>query len=239
MISKNHKKDDVIRDRKLGMSLNDLSKKYILAKSTVSLWCRNVKLSSKTIELMRQQWFDKTRESRIKGTEIIKRKKLTRIKEENIEAVKILGKLTQRDLFVIGVGLYWAEGSKKEDGSGFSFINSDPYMVKLMISWLNQAMGIDKSQLIIHLVINAIHKGREGKILKFWSNLLDFKLGDFGNTTFIKTPYKRTYSNDKDYYGMVRIKVRSSSWLRRRILGMIKVFSENADVAQVARASHS
>ncbi len=99
-------------------------------------------------------------------------------------------------------------------------------MVKMMYEWLIKTMNIGKELLIINLAINIVHKERESEILKFWSNLLDFPVEDFGNTTFIKTPHLRTYHNHNNYFGMLRIKVRSSAWLRRRIFGMIKVFKE-------------
>jgi len=87
-------------------------------------------------------------------------------------------------------------------------------------------MHIGKSQLIINLAINISHKERETEILKFWSNLLDYDLKDFRNTIFIRTAHKKSYANHLNYYGMLRIKVKSSAWLRRRILGMIRVVNE-------------
>jgi hypothetical protein len=139
----------------------------------------------------------------------------------------MIGVLSQRDLLITGMALYWAEGSKKETGSGFSFINSDPIMIKSMYKWLIDIMHIKENELIINLAINISHKKREIEILKFWLNLLDYKLEDFGNTNFIKTKHLRLYNNHSNYFGMLRIKVKSSAWLRRRILGMIKVFNEN------------
>ncbi|HEY4503685.1 MAG TPA: hypothetical protein VJJ28_01065 [Candidatus Paceibacterota bacterium] len=174
-----------------------------------------------------EKWLENTNKGRVKGIIKNKQKRIDSIEKEYINAKNMMDTLVIRDLLVIGIGLYWAEGSKKEDGSGFSFINSDHLMIKLMYDWLIKIMSIKKKQLIINLVINITHKDRERKILNFWSNLLDFPLGDFGNTTFIKTSHYRIYNNHSDYFGMLRIKVKSSSWLRRRILGMIKIFKEN------------
>ena len=239
MNSKRHLSNKVMEERKLGRSLGELSRKYRLSKSTISLWCKDMKLSKKAKALISENWLKKTTEARRKGSLTIRQKRIDSIEREYIKAKEIIRVLDNRDLLILGAGLYWAEGSKKETGSGFSFINSDPSMIKIVYKWLTEIINIKKEQLIIHLAINVIHKGREGEILKFWSNLLDFPIEDFGNTTFIKVPLRRQYSNHLNYFGMLRIKVRSSSWLRRRILGMIKVFNENADVAQVARASHS
>jgi|SRR3989344_4727121 len=227
MYSKRHLLKFVIEDRRKGISLFDLSKKYRLSKSTVSLWCRNVKISTRAKNIIMEKWLENTNKGRVKGIIKNKQKRIDSIEKEYINAKNMMDTLVIRDLLVIGIGLYWAEGSKKEDGSGFSFINSDHLMIKLMYDWLIKIMSIKKKQLIINLVINITHKDRERKILNFWSNLLDFPLGDFGNTTFIKTSHYRIYNNHSDYFGMLRIKVKSSSWLRRRILGMIKIFKEN------------
>ncbi len=239
MNSKKHLFDKVIKDRKSGMTFGEISRKYEISKSTVSLWCKDLKLDNKVKRLIKDNWLKNTANARIKGSLTNKKKRTDSIENEYLKAKEIMGNISERDLMIIGVGLYWAEGSKKETGSGFSFINSDYLMIKLVYQWLLKIINIKKEQLIINLAINIVHKEREQEILKFWSNLLDFPLEDFGNTVFIKTKLLRKYTNHTDYFGMLRIKVKSSSWLRRRILGMIKVFSENADVAQVVRAYHS
>lgn len=208
------------------MSLAEIAKKYSISKSTVSLWCKNLKLSKAAEKLIQENWLRKTTSARAKGALKNKQKRIDSIEREYISAKEIIGNLSSRDLLIMGLGLYWAEGSKKETGAGFSFINSDFLMVKLMHDWLIKIMNIKQEQLTINLAINISHKEREGEILKFWSNLLDFNIEDFGNTTFIKTAHLRIYNNHANYFGMLRIKVKSSSWLRRRIVGMIKVFGE-------------
>jgi len=230
MSSKKHLLASVIDDRRAGVSLLELSKKYGIAKSTLSLWCRDLKLSAVVREKIKRRWLQNTAPARAKGVLKNKQKRLDSIELEYIKAKKTINKVNPRDLLIMGVGLYWAEGSKKETGSGFSFINSDCLMIKLVYEWLTRILCIKEDQLIINLVINEGHRTRELSVLKFWSNLLKLPIGSFGNTTFIKNPYRRKYDNHPNYFGMLRIKVRSSAWLRRRILGMIKVFVEEMPV---------
>ncbi len=229
-MAKIHILSKVIEERRLGVSLSDLSKKYKVAKSTVSLWCKDVQISEEAKGIIKGKWLKDTTEARNKGTQANRDKRIKSIQGEYIKAKEIIGQISDRDLLIMGIGLYWAEGSKKETGSGFSFINSDHLMVLLIYKWLMGIMKIRKDELIINLSINASHKERELEILKFWSKLLDFPLGNFGNTTFIKVPHLKQYNNHTDYFGMLRIKVRSSAWLRRRVLGMIKVFTEQTPV---------
>lgn len=226
MNSKKHLYKLVIQDRKKGVSLFDLSEKYGLAKSTISLWCRNTILSKHAQDIIRKKWFENTAAARAKGSSKNKQKRVDSIKREFDVAKSMIGSTSYRDLLVIGISLYWAEGSKKEVGSGFSFINSDPEMIKVMYEWLDKIVHVTRDQLVMNVCINDIHRVREYEILKFWSNLLDCPTGCFGRTIFIKTSYRRKYTNHDKYFGMLRIRVKSSSWLRRRILGMIRVLVE-------------
>lgn len=223
MINNQILKRNVIKKRMSGKSLLYLSKKFNISKSTASLWCRNVALSTKALKLIKQRWIESTKLNRQRGVYINKFNKFQRIKNEQKISKQIIKKISNRDLLIIGVSLYWAEGSKKETGAGFSFINSDPDMVKIMYKWLVDLMYIKKEELIINVAINIIHKNRINKVLNFWSKMLDLPVSSFGKTIFIKTPLKRVYANHNSYYGMLRIKVKKSSWLRRRIIGMINL----------------
>jgi hypothetical protein len=218
--------DKVINERRTGVSLLNLSKKYNLSKSTVSLWCKDIKISEAAKRRINNDWIESNKISRNKAITINKNRRKESIRKEYEKAKEIIGDINNRDLLILGMGLYWAEGSKKEDGGGFIFINSDPLMIRIMCKWLFEIIGVKKTDLTINLAINISHQNREKDILNFWSNLLDFEIEDFGSTTFIKTSYKRKYSNHDNYFGMLRIKVKASSWLRRRILGMIKTFTD-------------
>jgi hypothetical protein len=181
-------------------------------------------MSKTIINKRKRRWYELNILSRKKAIEKNKSNRVERIKKEKYIGSNIVGELSNRDLLVAGISLYWAEGSKKETGAGFNFINSDPNMILFMNNWLKNVINIKKQDICFNLVINSSHKSREDQILKFWSNLLDLEIQDFGNTVFINTKYKREYKNHQDYTGMIRIKVKKSSWLRRRIVGMIDSF---------------
>ena len=172
MSSRVHLRPRLIEDRKQGVSLLNLSKRYGLSKSTVSLWCRGVVLSKTIKDTIKQRWLKGNAKARAKGVLTNKQKRKDSIESEYVKAGEIIGSTNVRDLLIMGVGLYWAEGSKKERGSGFSFINSDHLMIKLMYDWLTKIVYIRADQLIVNLVVNSNQSKRESDILKFWSNLL-------------------------------------------------------------------
>ena len=76
---------------------------------------------------------------------------MNRVRAERIridrEAVKAavaaeIGGLAERELFVLGVGLSWAEGAKDKPASAqrwesVRFVNSDPTMVRVFLGWLD------------------------------------------------------------------------------------------------------
>jgi hypothetical protein len=51
-----------------------------------------------------------------------------------------LGNLTDRDLLLLGIGLYMGEGSKT--GSIVRFSNSDPLLIKVFLSWMKNHFGV-------------------------------------------------------------------------------------------------
>jgi len=222
MYSKRHLYNQVSALRKYGLNLSEIASRFHLAKSTVSMWCKEIKLSETQKKIIKDNWLLSTIHARLKGSKSNRDKKIRRVEEEERIARQMISNLSQRDTLIAGISLYWAEGSKKDTGEGFNFINSDPNMIKFMFSWLKIQMKVPIEKIRINVCINISHNKRIDEILSFWSNLLHFPIEKFSNTIYIRVPHKKVYENEKSYYGMIRIKVFGSSWLRRRINGMIK-----------------
>ncbi|MBU4480404.1 hypothetical protein KKG48_03105 [Patescibacteria group bacterium] len=126
-------------------------------------------------------------------------------------------------MWLIGVALYWAEGSKEKDyrpGSCISFINSDPDMVKLFLVWLIEICKIRKEDIKLILYIHENHKNRIDEVKKYWLLLTGFEKLDsiYFKKHNIKTIRKRVNGT---YYGGLNIKVKSSSGLVRKIAGWV------------------
>ena len=132
-----------------------------------------------------------------------------------------VGRISRRDLFLAGLALYWGEGYKGRSQE-LGFTNSDPAMILFFIKWLSVIYKIPSEQLILRVSINAahIHRGRE--VERYWSRLSGVPLSQFTTTSFIKAAHKRTYSNEANHFGTLRVKVRSGTDLRRRILGSVR-----------------
>ena len=227
--------------REKGWSIKSIARELNVSKSTASIWCEDISLTSAQQQLLQRNVKEAGAWGRFLGAKANRRKKLMVIEDASKWAKQKIGALSERDLLIAGTALYWAEGSKK-GVNRFTFVNSDPAMIKLMCEWLEKVIGISKTDLYPRIAINSIHEPRIDTVLKFWSSLLDVPKGQFRRPTFIKTPPKKIYANYHEYYGILRLSVRNSSFIRHRILAMIDLLihpKENAGVAQVVRASHS
>ncbi len=90
-----------------------------------------------------------------------------------------------------------------------------------MFRWFQEAMGVKREDFMPRIFINAIHKPRIVKILRFWSDLLRLPAQQFGNPVFIKRNPKKAYENYDSYYGLLAIHTRKSTELKYRIMGLI------------------
>ncbi|MCF7865380.1 MAG: hypothetical protein K9M11_02650 [Candidatus Pacebacteria bacterium] len=155
----------------------------------------------------------------MKGSEFHRNKKRLAIKKANeIAAVKI-GILAEREFFIAGVALYWAEGSKKDSGVAFS--NSDPKMIQFMYEWFKKFFNLRDTDFMPRIFINAQHSDRIDKVLTFWSSLLELPSGYFGRTVLLRISQKKVYENRETYFGVLSLRVRKSTWIKYQILGMI------------------
>lgn len=137
-----------------------------------------------------------------------------------------VGKLTKRDLFMAGVALYWAEGFKHKDESGLGLGTSDPNMAKFYVSWLERCLGVSKIDLLFRVTANESHKDRIGKIERFWIKNLGVGKEQFAKPFYQKTTWKKIYPNRDEYFGVLRIRVRRSLNLLRKMRGWLAGMAE-------------
>ena len=207
--------------RKEGKSLGEIAKKLSVSKSIVSLWCRDIILTPQQLEVLLKQ--KGSAMGRWIGAETNRKKKRECIEKNKKEAFTMLKKISDRDLLIAGLCLFWGEGSKT--GSRFIFINSDPIMLKIMKSFLIDILKIDKNQIRATIQINSVHKSRIKEITSFWSKYLKIPLEHFGNPYYIYVTPKKIYENFDVYKGVLRLRVLQGSNLQYKMLGLLEAFS--------------
>lgn len=225
-MAKFKKRLQAITLRKKGYSIKSISEKLDVSKGSVSIWCRDIILTEKQKNILRDNMIKAGHKGRMIGAEINRKKR-----EDNIAFFREFGKneigqISRRDLLIAGIALYWGEGSKS-DKTSLAFVNSDPSMIKFMYRWFNEVMGVKKEEFMPRIFINEIHRPRIKVVLNFWSSFLDLPISQFGNPVFLKMKQKKIYDNYNVYYGVLALKVRKSSNLKYKILGLIKALSLN------------
>lgn len=102
MQTKFKEKEKAIQLRRDGLSYREILEQIPVAKSSLSLWLRSVKLAKR----QKQRLTAKRLAAVFKGGAAKKQKRIALTKEIKGQARKEIGKLTKRELFLIGVCLY-------------------------------------------------------------------------------------------------------------------------------------
>ncbi|MEV8247440.1 MULTISPECIES: hypothetical protein [Streptomyces] len=212
-------KDDVrerARELRLqGWTYDRIQVELGCSKSSISLWVR---------DLPRPERRKRTREE---ASAIAKRgwEATLRLREEERQrtkqvATREVAQMTDRELFLVGVGLYWAEGAKDKSYSRrerLQFINSDPDVITLYMRWLD-VLGVVPERVRFRVSIHESANVAEAE--GFWASLVGVDTAAFQTPTLKKHNPKTNRKNTSDTYrGCLVISVLKSADLYRRMEG--------------------
>jgi len=220
-MAKVKEKQLAIKLRRQGKSIKDIADILAVSKGSVSLWCQEIILTKKQAALLKKKQVDAGNVGRILGAKMNKQKRLDAIESRADEGNKRIGSLSQRDLLMLGVGLYWGEGVKSRNGTA-SLVNSDPTVLLIGKKWFQECLDVPLVDFNPYISISEIHKNREEKILKYWSEYLDIPKYQFNKVIFLKNRPKKLYENHDSYYGVVSLRIRKGTDMKYRILGLIE-----------------
>jgi hypothetical protein len=206
--------------RSKGYSINDICEKTGFAKGSVSSWVRNVILTSEQRQLLSKKG---------QKLDIIEKRRITRLANENLKkskaielAGKDIGSISKRELFLIGIALYWAEGRKAKGGI-VSFSNGDPRTIKLMMSFFRDICSVSDSKFRGHIHIHPHLDSSESE--KYWSRVSSIPLNQFYKT-YCKPNKSSQSKKDSLPYGTFDIYICDTS-LFLKISGWIQGICQN------------
>jgi hypothetical protein len=131
-----------------------------------------------------------------------------------------IGELSDRDLFVIGVALYWAEGTKDKPHARrerVTFVNSDPGMIRVFLAWLD-LLSVERADISYRVMIHETADVDAAEM--YWAEVVQADRSAFGKTTLKRHNAKTVRKNTGDEYrGCLVLTVRQSAELYRRIEG--------------------
>lgn len=139
--------------------------------------------------------------------------------EDQKSGFDTIGALSERDLLLLGIGLYWGEGSKRY--TDLSIVNMDAEVLKTFIRW-TALLGVSRERFKAQLVLDSAKDPEVEKT--WWRDTLDLPDLQIGVTP---RP-KKTKRVRENYHGILTLKVRKSLRLLNRVRGMIEAVSEAA-----------
>jgi transcriptional regulator with XRE-family HTH domain len=206
--------------RRRGKSVRDIANKLGVSKGSASLWCRDIELTKgqiRNLELLQQKG---SYIGRLRGAETQKKKRLDEIEHLRTIGIKEVPKLNEGEFFVSGIALYWGEGLKTGHRCGVS--NSDPKAILFMLDWFEEYCKADIGDFICQVGINMSHEGRIEEVERYWSKITKIPLSQFIKASIKKVRSKKIYDNHDHHFGTLRLEMRKSSKMLRKILGWIE-----------------
>jgi hypothetical protein len=198
--------------RKKGFSYSQIKDQMGTSKSTLNYWLRDMPLSEEKIRELRGN--SAVRIERYRNT--MKKKRELRFANSYDSVAKDIGSMSPREIFLAGIFLYWAEGTKGRNGV-VEMTNTNPYMLRFFMVWLG-AEGVEVSKIKIHLHLYTdmdidVH-------MKFWSKTLSIPLAQF-HKPYIKVTNEKaiTYKNGFGH-GTCSVIICDSVLSRRILMGI-------------------
>ncbi|MEI6420463.1 MAG: hypothetical protein WCO30_02395, partial [bacterium] len=141
------------------------------------------------------------------------------------EALCEIGNFTQRDLFMLGIGIYIGEGSKTADSVRIT--NSDPKIIKTGINWFTKSCGLQKNNFSIRM--HLYPDSDEKECFVYWSSVTGLPKSAFLKTYVDNRPNKNTKNSGKTPFGTVHVGIKGKgSFFFRKILSWIDVVHQKS-----------
>jgi hypothetical protein len=174
------KKIKALAMRKSGMSYSQIKKRLEVSKSSLSLWLRHLPLSNERVRELRD--INEQRIERFRNT--MATKVQNRLKEVYKQEQTQLLPLSDKELMLTGLFLYWGEGAKTKRFE-ISLSNTNPRMIKFYIHWLIKAFQVPTAKMVIRLQLYADMSVKKEQ--QYWSDILGLPTTQFSKPYIKKT----------------------------------------------------
>lgn len=197
-----------------GLTYDQIQVELGCSKGSISLWVR---------DLPKPERRDPSEQAKLAARKrwehelAVRDEERQRVKEA---ARQQMANMSERELMMAGVALYWAEGAKDKPydrRESVTFVNSDPGVIQLYLAWLRLLdLGTERLQYRVMIHMTADVEGAE----QYWADLVGVDVSSFQKTT-IKKHNPRTVRKNvgENYRGCLVIRVRQGADLYRRIEG--------------------
>ncbi|MFD9832841.1 hypothetical protein [[Kitasatospora] papulosa] len=198
-----------------GMTYDQIQVELGCSKSSISLWVRDLPKPERSRSAIEQ--------ARLAGRMRWDHELAVRDRERQqtkSTAKAEIGDLTDRELLLVGAGLYWAEGTKDKPydrRENLTFVNSDPGMIETYLAWL-ALVGVTRDRIRFRVMIH-----RTADVVaaeRYWAELVGVDASALQRTTLKKhNPRTARKNTGESYHGCLVIRVSQGAELYRRVEG--------------------
>ena len=219
------KKGIAVELRRKGLSYSDIQNSINIPRSTIAYWLKDIELSDEQAEKLR------AKRSAVAKSNSEKRAARILRETEDIKhsSAKKIGSITKRELWLMGVMLYWRErfltGNDNDMRKGVRFTSSDPDLIKLFLKWLQEIGKIEDEEMAFDIFAGKDKKNSIDQIKSHWSKVTGFSRGHFSRAYLYKYKAGKTKKSrtvKRSEFGLLRVRVKASSMLARQMAGWIE-----------------
>ena len=211
-------REKVFSLRKQGYSYNIIAEQTGISKGTLSDWLSEVPFTPNN-EV-------KARIGRARTASIVaqRKRKLESFKLAEVVARKDIGKISKRDLLMLGLGVYIGEGSKT--GGITRIVNSNPLIIRLTLRWFREIFGVAVRNFKVRIHLYPDNDIQE--TLEHWSKELSIPMEQFQAPHVDTRTGKKAFKRGKLPYGTAHVTVQGLGkpehgvFLQRRINAWIE-----------------
>jgi transposase-like protein len=205
--------------RELGLPIKEIARRVGVARSSVSIWVRDVPLTHAQLEALRER--NPAYSNQLRGAS-----RNAEIARARRRAFQEEGRLLARrgdPRHVAGVMLYWAEGDKCSRNTA-RVSNSDPELVRYFVAFVRTTFSVPNDRLRLTCHLFADHLERQSAIEQFWLDTLELPRSCLRTSIVnVYSKYSQKKRRNKLPHGTARLTV-SSVRIVQSIYGAIQEY---------------
>ncbi len=195
--------------REAGHSYRQIQEELgISSRGTLSYWFKDLMLSPKARKLLEK---NSEKASRV-GFTAFNNQRTERIRSEDLAAydsgADYIGKLSSRELMLIGAALYWGEGTKSGGARNtprLVFTNSDPKMVKVFMCFVLSGLHVPENKISGEL---HLYEGIDSSVAKrYWSEITGIPTERFWHTYSVSSASQSKRPKNRLPHGTLAIRI--------------------------------
>jgi predicted transcriptional regulator len=215
-------RDAARRMRSEGHSIKAIASALQVSKASVSTWVRDIELTQEQRNRLSQNG---------RSVDAIERRRATRIAATQerhrtiIDEAKLdIKNLTKRELFLIGIALYWGEGNKKGK-KVLGLANCDPLLIRIIMRFFREICDVPEEKFRGHIHTFSHLNAQEAE--EYWSSISGIPRTQFFKT-YSKPSRATTGKKDSQPYGTFQVYV-SDTILFLKVQGWIEALAESTE----------